>query len=132
MTENRLLDYIVTNWTKIFPRSFELVTKRPTIYGCLSGEYIGQADLLFKRGKQLYIAELKYSQQNSVDLWSSFKIIAYAKMAQLRTAKKVKPVVFLKKEIVTKDIEVLLSALGMGYATFEMTKEGYQFEFCFE
>jgi hypothetical protein len=131
ITELKLQEYMVENWKKIFPR-LKLIEKNPAINGFVNKKLFGHADFLFQRGrKQLYLAELKYSDIDATDLWNSFKILGYCQMKQLATGKIYHPVIIIKKRIISVDIKAVLSALKISYITIERTMEGYFFEYDF-
>lgn len=129
--EKKLQGYMCDKWNSIFPH-LTLIQINPNIYGVCSNKIIGQADFLFRRHKKLYLAELKHGQDKSTDLWTSLKVIGYAKMFELRSCVPAKPVIIVKKSIITNDTRTLFYALKVNYITFELTKDGYFFEYDFE
>lgn len=128
--ENKLHTYIIEHWKQIFP-NFYLIESRPSIYGFLSNKRIGYADFLFRKGKSLYIAELKFGWATSEDFWGSFKVLGYAKATELTLHQKVYPVVMLQKDIITEELLTLLYIMKIRYILFSKDKEGYFFEYDF-
>ena len=131
VTEKSIRKYLVQHWKTIFPR-LVLLQEHPSIFGSYSNKRIGEADLLFKThhsNPKYYIAEIKWSDVGSTDLWWSMKAIGYAKAHELNTRVRTFPVVILKKEILTNDIKHLFYALGLKYITVEWTQNGYEVEY---
>jgi len=129
-SEKSIQQYLEKNWKTIFP-NFKLIKSQPNIIGNYSQRIIGVADFLFSKGQVKFIAELKYSNTRELcfDLWHSLKVIGYAKAYELYTGKRTKPVVILKKEIITNDIRHLFYELGIFYITVERQEDGLFFEY---
>ena len=130
-TETVILHYLKKNWRRILPK-FKLISVNPVIHGVYSDKIIGYADFLFRRGNKHFIAELKYSDDISTDIWGSLKAIGYAKAYELETGFAVQPVVILKKEAITNDTRCLFYSLKLDYITVERTIDGIFIEYDFK
>ncbi len=130
-TENKIHKYITEHWEQIFPK-FYLIKTYPEIKGFYSNKIIGSADFLFKKNRICYMVELKYSNIGSQDLWGGLKVIGYARAYQLQTGQVVKPVIILRRNLMTHDIKALFWDLKLNYITIDKDIEGYCFEYDFE
>lgn len=130
ITERYIETYLEKHWKEIFP-NFKLISFQFPIYGCYSQRKIGIADVAFKKGKTYFIGELKWSGQDSEDVWGSFKAIGYAKMFGLQIKQPVRPVAIFRKELMSNDMRTLFYKIKLDYMLISRDNEGFLVEYDF-
>ena len=125
--ESDLQNYIIDHWHTIFNKFTFIGTEVP-VNGIYSHKAIGYIDLIFKYRDLYYITEIK--NKTAYDFWESLKVVGYTKAFSLEhNYPNCRPLILIRKDILTNDRKCILYNLKIRYITFEWTSEGYLFEY---
>ena len=128
-TETNLKDYLKKKWKIIFPTFKNPVFEYP-IMGAYSQRTIGIADIVFDKGKKLYVVEIKYEDFGSYNnFWEATKVIAYAKAIELYSTRIIKPTIMVAKNLLSINKLAVLGRLGLSYISIKQNKKGLFFEY---
>lgn len=128
--EAELEAHIKQRWSQYFPK-YRLIQFQMPVLGCITGDKIGYVDFAFKTKTSKFLVEIKNTDLGTVDFWAALKVVGYAKSMNLTFFKNSKndhdhyrPVIMIKKEILTYDLLPILYQLRCGYIAFEI-KENF-------
>lgn len=136
-TETELVNYLKDNGKKSFLLALKCSAKTDVkfnypIYGCVTGEVVGYADIYITRGKRTYIGEIKFEDCKANSFWSSLKIIGYCYSQNLFFLKKgdnqVYPFIMIPHNHIKYDFLPILYKLKCGYITFNIKDEFVEFD----
>src|SRR3990167_397548 len=127
--ETIFVNYLKDNWKKLFPKSMDVKFNYP-IYGCVTGEKIGIADIFITKGKINFIGEIKLEKSRAECFWESLKVIGYCISLNLHRFKYPKskklnkysyfPFIMIPGDFMTYDYLPILYHLKCGYILYSI------------